>query len=478
MPLTNRPICAALLFLGGALWSAGASGAPASDGFSVDLIQHEYDALKPATCELSYSLEITNPRSGELSRREAHSFGLLVSSDGLIMAHGHMVLENRHPLNIKVTVGGNKEKSYDAVVLEKPDDVNIAFLRIEPDEGEKLPCATFAPNAGLELGEPVLLFGMLSDSLDYTRAVQVRRIAAVLTEPRTTYALDDAVPFGFVGGPVVNRKGQVVGVVGFDLSVAEGGEIYTRSGHPLVFQTALFQKYIQSPPGEEGAGDAGQDAWLGVFTQPLTDDLAAYWNLPRNGGVVVSTVIPGSPADRAGLRMGDVIVAFNGNPIRAKQDQDVIGFTKLVRESPLDQPLPLQLLRDGQPMDLRLTLVPRPKSGRDAIEYEDEQLGVTVRELTTDVRIFMNLSDDVQGVLVRRVNSGSPAALAGIRPGFLILMVGGRNVTNVEDYAQVINTAEQARATEVTFFCRIGANTAFFRLQPRWNMRNAPPSDR
>ncbi len=310
---------------------------------------------------------------------------------------------------------------------------------------------------------------MFKETLDFARGLRLQRVAAVLDEPRRTYALDSSIPFGFVGGPVMNRRAQLAGVVGFDLSAAEGGDIYTRSGHPLVYQTALFQKYIDQPPGKEGGEGNGPDAWLGVFTQPLSDDLANYWGLPPRGGVVVSTVIPGSPADRAGLRMGDVIVAFNGEPIRAKQDQDVLGFTKLVRESPLDRPLPVNLLRDGDPAEIRLTLLPRPKSGRQAIEHEDETFGLTVRELTTDVRILMNLTEDVAGVLVRRVESGSPAALAGIRPGFVILTVGGRNVASVSDYIEAVEAEEQSRSDEVTFFCRIGANTAFFRLQPRWN---------
>lgn len=466
---TSALVAAVLVSLSGSLFAADIDPAPESDGFSQQLIERKFAAIKPAMCVLEYSLEITNPRSGEVSRRQTHALGLLVSPDGLIMTHGHILLENRRPLNITVMLGEDTEREYDAELLEKPGDVNVAFLQIEPRDGQEFPFVEFDRDVALTLGEPVLLFGMFQESLDFVRGIQIQRIAAVLEEPRTTYALDSAVPFGFVGGPVLNRTGQVAGVIGFDLSPSEGGDIYTRSGHPLVYQTALFQKYIEQPPGREGVENGGPDAWLGVFTQPLTDDLADYWDLPKRGGVVVATVIPGSPADRAGLRMGDVIVEFNGQPIRAKQDQDVLGFTKLVRESPLDQPLPVDLLRDGEPMRIRLTLLPRPKSGRQALEYDDEVFGITARELTTDVRILMNLTDDVEGVLVRRVESGSPAALAGIRPGFVILSVAGRNIASLDDYAQAVATAEQARSEEVTFFCRIGANTAFFRLQPRWN---------
>ena len=94
--------------------------------------------------------------------------------------------------------------------------------------------------------------------------------------------------------------------------------------------------------------------------------------------------------------------------------------------------------------------------------------GLTVRELTTDVRMALNLSEDVQGVIVRRVKSGSAAAIGGIRPGFVILALGGRPSPNLQAFTTAIDAEKKAKNSEVTFFCRIGGNTAFFRLQPRW----------
>ncbi len=450
----------------GLLAPFAADAAVKSDGLSQSVIEKSFNAITPALCLLEYSLEITNSSTGEISLREANSTGVIVSADGLILSQGHLVLENRRPLNIKVSFPGDPEKKYDAIVLHKPEDINLSFLRMtSPPAG--LAHLRFDEGPALSIGEPILVLGLLRETLDYTHALQIRRVGAVLKEPRMTYALDDAVPFGFVGGPVVNASGKVVGVVGFDLSPQEGGELYTRSGHPLVYQSALFNKYIAAPPSEETSG-AREDAWLGVYTQPLTDDLAEYWKLPKSGGLVVSTVIPGSPADRAGLRMGDVVTSFNGRAMTAKQDSDVLGFTKLVRESPLNEPLPLTLQRGGESLDLRLTLLPRPKSGREAQEIEDTVFGLTVRELTTDVRIALNLSEDVQGVIVRRVRSGSAAAVGGIRPGFVILALGGRPTPNLQAFTNAIEAEKKAKNSEVTFFCRIGANTAFFRLQPRW----------
>lgn len=439
----------------------------ASSQVPQSVYQQTWEEIVPAICKISYSVEITNSNTGNVSRRAAYTQGIIVSSDGLVMVHGHMEVENRKPLNPKITVGiGEDQKEYDATVLKKPDDINVLFLRIKTDEDVTFPFVSFAPDIGLGLGESFLTVGLLGETLDYTKAMQSRRIGAILEEPRLTYCLDGPISFGYVGGPVINAEGKIFGVLGFDLSANEGGELYTRSGHPLAYQASLFQKYIDTPPTEDD--EKKEDAWLGVFTQPLTKDLGEYWELPLDGGVVVSTVIPGSPAERAGLRMGDVISSFNNEAVVAKQDQDVVSFTKLVRESPQDEPLPVHLYRDGSPMEIRLTLTKRPKAGRDANEYEDEIFGVTVREMTTDLRIALNLAEDVQGVIIRRVKSGSPANLARLRPNFIIMSLGGYPVDSLDSFKKVVERLSKERPVEVAVFCRVGANTAFFRIKPRW----------
>ena len=431
------------------------------------IYQKTQQDIVPAICKISYSVEITNTNTGDVSRRPAYTQGIIVSPDGLVMVHGHMEVENRKPLNPKISVGtGDDRKEYDATVLKKPDDINVLFLRINTEEETTFPYATFARDGKLSLGESFLTVGLLGESLDYTKAMQSHRIGAILEEPRLTYCLDTPISFGYVGGPVINAAGELIGVLGFDLSAGEGGDLYTRSGHPLAYQASLFQKYIDTPPTEDD--EKTEDAWLGVFTQPLTDDLGEYWDLPLDGGVVVSTVIAGSPADRAGLRMGDVITSFNDQPVVAKQDQDVVSFTKLVRESPLDSPLPVRFYRDGQPTEIRLTLTKRPKAGRDANEFEDTVFGMTVREMTTDLRIALNLADNVQGVIIRRIKSGSPANLARLRPNFIVMSLGGYAVDGIDSYKKVLDRLSKERPEEVAVFCRIGANTAFFRIKPRW----------
>ncbi|GMV99522.1 MAG: serine protease [Candidatus Hydrogenedentota bacterium] len=440
--------------------------------FSQEFVASSYDKVAPSVCMITYSSEVTNPASGQVSKRNTRAAGLIVSADGLVMAHGHMQLENSQPFNIKVVVGqGESEREYDAEALRKPEDINVCFLRIVSNEALNLPHVRFAPG-GLDLGEPLLIIGLMGESLDYTTSIVERRVTAVLEKPRRTYCLDERIVFGYVGGPVVNASGNVVGVVGFDLSTNEGGDLYIRSGHPLVYQSALFQHYIDNPPGKETLDAQEDDAFLGVFTQPLTDDMAEYWNLPKEGGVVVSTVIADSPAAVAGLQAGDVITTFNEIPVRAKLDREILAFTKVIRDAGIGKAVPVKLLREGAPMDVSVTLTERPKSSRDAVEFEDTVFGLTVRELTTDVRLMLNLSNDVQGVIIRRVESGSYGQLAGLRAGMIIMNFGGHPVTTIEEFEAALAKVTEAKPTEITVFCRFGPRTGFFRIQPRWNNGN------
>ncbi len=443
------------------------SGALAQE-MPASFVQSAYDKVAPAVCVVKYASEITNPNTGRTSRRNTRALGLLVSKDGLVMAHGHMQVDDSEPFAIRVAVGeGDNEKEYDARLLRKPEDVNVCFVQIETDEDISFPYVQFADRT-LGLGEPLMLIGLLGDSLDFSRSVLVRRVGSIIEKPRTTYCIDERLLFGFVGSPVINARGEVVGVVGFDLSSTEGGELYVRSGHPLVYQTALYQEFIENPPSEDDEKPEGEGAFLGVFTQPLTNDLADYWGLAPDGGVVIGTIIPGSPAAAAGLQMGDVITRFDGVPVKAKQDREVLGFTKLVRDVGAGKTVPVTVLRDGEPVELTVTLAERPKSARDAGEFEDEVFGLTVREITTDVRILLNLSEDVQGVIVRRVKSGSWASLAEIIPGTIILNFGGHPVTNLDDYKAAVEKLKTEKPDEIAVFCRVGARTGFFRIQPRW----------
>jgi len=190
--------------------------------------------------------------------------------------------------------------------------------------------------------------------------------------------------------------------------------------------------------------------------------------LPQRGGLVVSTVVPASPAAEIGLVPGDIITEFNGIPISYKLDREVLDFTKLVRDTGTGTKVSLKVLRDGEAASYELTLVSRPQLARDAEELEVESLGLTVRELTADVRLALNLPGDAKGVIVQNVRSGSPAQLGGMRPGVIVLGLGERPISNLAEFKDAVAAVEAAKPAELAIFARVGPSTGFFRLEPRW----------
>jgi serine protease Do len=450
------------------LAAVAAFAAAAQDDFTVQALQGDYDRVIPAICQVLFTQEVTDPRTGETVRRNGTCLGLIVRADGLVMAQGHLSVENAIPVDLRVKVGrGGAEKEYPAVALHKPGDVNVMFLQAQSDTPLNLPHVTFTPQP-LRVGEPVALVGLTGETLDFEPGVFVDRVAAVLTQPRTTYCLANNLRFGCLTGPVVNARGNLVGVAGVDLSRADGGELYTRSGHPLVYQAELFQKYIDTPPEREDTHKAEDNAWLGVFTQPLKDDYAEYWGLEKTGGLVVSTVVPNSPAANAGVQAGDVIKAFDGKPQRFTQDRDVLAFTKLVRDTGTGKTVPMDLLRDGKPLTVQVTLGTLPRSAQEADEFEDAVLGLSVREITRDVRITLNIAEDVRGVIVRKVKSGSVAQVGKMRPGVILLALGDYPVASIADFEAAMAKLGEAKPAELAVFARVGPQTGFFRLKPKW----------
>jgi serine protease Do len=452
-----------------ALMVALSCAAAPSDGLSQQAIEGAFNRIAPAIGVLRYSSEITNPNSGETSRRDTVTLALCVRPDGLMMAQGHMVMEDNEPFNVEVTLGeGDNEKEYEAEVLPKPEDLNVVFLKLKSDTPLNLPAVRFAPHGALGIGAPLFCVGLMGDQFDFARGVVTTRVVATVDTPRKYYALGLAGRFGNAGAPVVNEAGAVIGVVGFDLSRQEGGDLYVRSGQPLLYQSELFAKYIENPPVPVEKAAPNGEAWLGIFSQPLTDELAEYWGLKPEGGLVVSTVIPNSPAALSGMQPGDVITNFNGTPIRAKLDRDVLGFTKLVREAGPSSAVKIAYLRGGQPGEVTCQLTERPRSARDAAEFEDAVLGLTVREITTDVRIALNLAEDVQGVIVRRIKSGSPAQVGKMVPGVIVMAIGQEKVTTLAEFKAALEKMAQEKPAEVSIFARVGSTTGFFRVAPRW----------
>ena len=441
----------------------------ANSTFTPEMTREIFSKFKPALVVVDYSIEYYDPGRQRDVKRDLNCLGVVVDPSGLVMVRGHVSLPNVKPFNVRVRLDSGVR--YDGTVLEKDKRINVAFVRLDPGtEGGTpgkldLPFISFAKEPSPNVGDEVMVVGVLPEVLDFEKTFQVRRVASVIETPRRVYVTDLPVPYGMVGGPVINGEGDAVGVIGYDLAPREGGEIYVRAGYPLIYTADLFQHLIDDPPTEQ---KDLQEAWLGIFTQPLTDDLAEYWQLDKTGGVVVSTVIKNSPAERAGMVRGDVIKVFDEKVVAARERTDVRDFTRMVRESGVGRTVPVTALRDGQPVQLSVLLEEAPKTAAEAEKHEDEEFGLTVREITADFIIVNDLDPGVKGLVVDRVEAAGWTSLAGLIPGDILKEIDGTQVTTIEELKAVLAEIKTRKPKEIGIFVERRGKTGFLRIEPEW----------
>ncbi|MCS7192332.1 MAG: PDZ domain-containing protein, partial [Armatimonadetes bacterium] len=186
--------------------------------------------------------------------------------------------------------------------------------------------------------------------------------------------------------------------------------------------------------------------WLGIEMQEVGDlpDPAAL-GLKEPRGVVITRVMPNSPAEKAGLQSQDVIVEFNGVPIRS-----AAHLQSLVGRTPPGTTVPLKIVRGGKETIVNVTLSERtPEVVAEAMRNA-EWRGMLVGELTPELRRQMGVPEDIRGVVVMSVEPGSPAARAGIRQGDIITVIANQRITSISDFARVIGNIRPNRSAAVT----------------------------
>ena len=455
----------------GALISRGVLAEPETGepGFGPERVREVFDKFKEALVVVDYSIEYYDPRRQQDVKRDLHCLGVVVDRSGLVMVRGHVSLANVKPFNVRVRADSGTR--YDATVLQKDKRINVAFLKLTPsaeDEangGLDLPFVPFAESPSPNVGDEIMVLGILPEVLDYEKTFHVGRVASVIETPRRVYTTDFAVPYGTVGGPVINAEGEAVGVIGYDLSSREGGDIYVRAGYPLIYTADLFQHLIDNPPTEE---KDLEEAWLGIFIQPLTDDLAEYWGLEKTGGVVASALIKDSPAERAGVKRGDVIKMFDGKQVTFKENGEMRDFTRLVRESGIGKNVPVTVMRNGQEVQLSVRLEETPKTTAEAEKHEDDEFGLTVREITADFIIVSDLDPDVKGVVVDRVERAGWASLGGLIPGDIVKEIDGKQVATLDEFKEILADIKERKPRQIAVFVERGRRTGFLRIEPDW----------
>jgi serine protease Do len=388
---------------------------------------------------------------GERPQRERRSLGsgVIVDKRGYILTNNH-VIEQADQIEVRLS----DKRKFTAAVIGKDPKTDLAVIKIDaPDD---LPVAKLGDSGKIRIGEWAIAIGN-PFGLDQTVTVGVISAVDRSDVGITTYEdfiqTDASINPGNSGGPLVSINGEVIGIntaivatgqgIGFAIPINMAREIKDR----LIAQGKVVR------------------AWLGVGIQELTEELATQFAVKPEDGVLVGNVMQDSPAERGGLKTGDIIQEFNGNKIN-----NVRQLQREVAQSLVGSPAQVRILREKKPLMLTIVLGEQPTdlaaaSGPGAPPAEAaERFGLTVQDLTPELRDQLRLKDP-DGVVVSGVEEGGPAARAGIRPGDVITEANREPVRSAPDFARII--AQVRRGQNLLLLVRRDGTSRFAVLSPK-----------
>lgn len=352
------------------------------------------------------------PGAGGPQDRAAQSLGsgFIISADGYILTNAHVV-KGADSINVRL----DDKQEYTAKLVGMDERTDVAVLKVE---ASGLPVVRIGDSDKLNVGEWVLAIGS-PFGLDHT-ATQGIVSALARNLPNENYVpfiqTDVAVNPGNSGGPLFNTQGEVVGI---------NSQIYTRSGGYMGLSFAIPINVAMQVAEQIKTQGHVTRGWLGVMIQPVTADLAKSFGLDKARGALVAQVTADSPAEKAGLREGDIILRFDGHEIsESSQLPARVGATVVGRS------VPVVVLRDGKETRLEVTIQQLQDGEGGALAGSGQSvLGMNVTGLDAPTRKELKIEG---GLRVTQLNDG-PAARAGIRPGDVLLEINGEKLTKPSD---------------------------------------------
>ncbi len=377
--------------------------------------------------------------------------GVVISGDGYILTNTHVV-ENAE--KIRVTFKGDQE--FEAEIVGTDPRTDVALIKID---AASLPYIELADSDALRVGDQVMAIG---NPFGVGQTVTLGIVSALgrtigLIDYEDLIQTDAAINPGNSGGALVNMRGELVGM---------NSAILSRSGSSAGIGFAIPSNMTSRIVKSLRTDGVVTRAYLGVYPQPVDQGLADYYGMDRPRGVIVAQVNEDTPADKAGLRDGDIILSVDGEEIRNPSAlRNVISLSAVGHEAKLE------ILREGKPKTVKVTLDPLPENDQMAqanTEEEEEDIsleGVTVRPLNARTRTMANLPDDLMGLIVTNVAPTSNAASAGLARGDVIQEVDRREVTSLGDFQKALRGD-----TDRPIFMRVfkpRANRSVFIAVPR-----------
>jgi serine protease Do len=343
--------------------------------------------------------------------------GFIIDKDGYILTNYH-VIQGADEIKVKLS----NEKEFKAEIIGKDPKTDIALIKIK--SWKNLPVVKLGDSDKLEVGEWVVAIGN-PFGLDHTVTAGIvsAKGRIIGAGPYDNFIQTDAsINPGNSGGPLINLKGEVIGI----------NTAIIASGQGIGFAIPVnMAKGLIPQLKEKGKVVRG---WLGIVIQKVTPDLAKSFGLRETEGALVADVVEGSPADKAGIKRGDIIIEVDGEKI-----DEINKLSRFVATLNVGKEAKIKIIRDGKESTLKVIIGEFPEKEIVASKGEvREKLGMVVQNLTPDIaRQFGYIGE--KGVLVTDVVAGSPADEAGIKQGDLIKEINRNPVKDLRNYMAILN---------------------------------------
>jgi serine protease Do len=379
-------------------------------------------------------------------RQKSLGSGFVIDNQGLILTNNH-VIEDADEIVVKLSDGSEHK----AKMLGRDKKTDIALIRI--DKSPTVNPVTLGDSDRLEVGEWVMAignpFGLESTVTAGIVSAKGRHIGA---GPYDNFIQTDAsINPGNSGGPLINLRGEVVGI---------NSAIYSRSGGNIGIGFASPINIAKDLlPDLQQKGHVTR-SWLGVLIQKVTPDIAASLGLQDSSGALVADVMKDGPAKEAGIQVGDVIVEFNAIPVKDSADLPL-----LVARTPVGKSVRVKVLRGKSEklLDVKMKELKEDEVEVAGGQGESLDLGLTVQNLTPEIAESLGLDPSTKGVVVGMVAPGSPADEAQLRRGDVILEVNRKPVKDATSFHSAAKVAEKGKS--LLLLVKRGDSTIFLALK-------------
>ena len=374
--------------------------------------------------------------------------GVIVSSDGYIITNSHVIKDADE---IKVTLTDKKE--YAGRVIGSDPKTEIAVVKIEAKD---LPTVFWGNSDALQVGEVVLAVGNpygLNQTVTMGIVSALGRANVGIADYEDFIQTDAAINPGNSGGALVNIKGELIGI---------NTAIYTTSGGYQGIGFAIPSNMVKSIMAsliKEGKVTRG---WLGVTIQKVTPELAKQFNLKEDAGALVGDIMENSPAEKAGLQRGDIILEYDGKKI---EEPNILR--NMVANNLPGEEHTAMVMRDGKTKNVAITIGELPSDAQQPVEtgdYQNVMKGITVQDVSPELAKKLRIPDKIKGVIISDIEDSSMAA-GILAQGDVIQEINRRKVTGTKNYTDVVSKIKKDESVLLLVFR--GGSSLFVTLSPK-----------